>query len=97
MLSLRTLRCRFAPPFPKPLPPFPLPDIFSLSLCDSLFLKDCFVVFVFDGKMGEKVCGFILGEGVVVWPFDDGAIRVNLSVEGFGRWIFSDWISLVEI
>ena len=30
-----TLRCRFAPPFPKPLPPFPLPDI-SISLSDSL-------------------------------------------------------------
>ncbi|MFS7935940.1 hypothetical protein Hanom_Chr05g00409491 [Helianthus anomalus] len=27
MLSRRTLRCRFAPPFPNPLPPFPLPDI----------------------------------------------------------------------
>ncbi|MFS7943068.1 hypothetical protein Hanom_Chr06g00495931 [Helianthus anomalus] len=27
MLSRRTLRCRFAPPFPNPLPPFPRPDI----------------------------------------------------------------------
>lgn len=27
MLSRRTLRCRFAPPLPRPLPPFPLPDI----------------------------------------------------------------------
>ncbi|KAG8471483.1 hypothetical protein CXB51_036533 [Gossypium anomalum] len=27
MLSLKTLRCLLAPPFPRPLPPFPLPDI----------------------------------------------------------------------
>ena len=27
MLSLRTLRCLFAPPLPRPLPPFPRPDI----------------------------------------------------------------------
>ncbi|KAG5124250.1 hypothetical protein JHK82_030987 [Glycine max] len=29
MLSRSTLRCRFAPPFPKPLPPFPRPDILA--------------------------------------------------------------------
>ncbi|RXI08978.1 hypothetical protein DVH24_023122 [Malus domestica] len=29
MLSRRTLRCRFAPPLPRPLPPFPRPDIFD--------------------------------------------------------------------
>jgi hypothetical protein len=27
MLSRNTLRCRFAPPLPKPLPPLPRPDI----------------------------------------------------------------------
>lgn len=27
MLSLKTLRCRLAPPLPKPFPPFPLPDM----------------------------------------------------------------------
>jgi hypothetical protein len=27
MLSLNTFLCLFAPPFPSPFPPFPLPDI----------------------------------------------------------------------
>ena len=43
----------------------------------SYFLKKSFD---FDGKMGEKVGGFILGGGgmeMVVWPFDEGAIHVN--------------------
>ena len=32
----------------------------------------------------------------MLWPFDEGAIRVNYKCRGFGRWIFIDWISLVE-
>lgn len=46
--------------------------------------------------MRKKLGGFIKGEGVVVWPLDEGAIRVNYKCGGFGRWIFRDWISLVE-
>lgn len=46
--------------------------------------------------MRKKVGGFIKGEGMVVWPLDEGAIRVNYMCGGFGRWIFRDWISLVE-
>jgi hypothetical protein len=29
MLSLNTFLCLFAPPFPSPFPPFPLPDILA--------------------------------------------------------------------
>ena len=32
MLSRRTLRWRFAPPLPRPFPPFPLPDMMNLVL-----------------------------------------------------------------
>ncbi|KAF8571874.1 hypothetical protein P879_00020 [Paragonimus westermani] len=35
MLSRRTLRWRFAPPFPRPLPPLPRPDISSQSVSRS--------------------------------------------------------------
>ena len=30
MLSLSTFLCLLAPPFPNPLPPFPLPDIVEI-------------------------------------------------------------------
>ena len=46
--------------------------------------------------MGEKVGGFIYGGEVVLWPFDEGAIRVNYKYGVYDRWIFLDWISLVE-
>ena len=32
-----------------------------------------------------------------MWPLDEGAIRVNYKYGVYGRWIFSDWILLVEI
>ena len=32
MLSLKTFLCLLAPPFPKPLPPLPRPDIFDYSV-----------------------------------------------------------------
>ncbi|MFS8026075.1 hypothetical protein Hanom_Chr16g01482751 [Helianthus anomalus] len=51
MFSRRTLQCYFVPPFPNPLPPFSLPDIFSLSrkqvLCGFLYLCIIIVAFMF--------------------------------------------------
>ncbi len=32
MLSRRTLRWRLAPPFPRPFPPLPRPDIVQMNL-----------------------------------------------------------------
>ena len=32
----------------------------------------------------------------MLWPFDEGAIRVNYKYGVYDRWIFIDWISLVE-
>ena len=33
---------------------------------------------------------------MVLWPFDEGAIRVNYKYGVYDRWIFIDLISLVE-
>ena len=40
--------------------------------------------------------GSYKGGEVVLWPFDEGAIRVNYKYGVYDRWIFIDWISLVE-
>ena len=40
MLSWRTLRRRFAPPLPKPLPPFPHPDIFLRNWKNNRVFRD---------------------------------------------------------
>ena len=58
-VSSLTLRCRFAPPFPKPLPPFPLPHI-SLSL--SLILWFFFGVWLVVGPAAPKKKILTLGK-----------------------------------
>lgn len=95
MLSLSTFLCRFAPPLPKPLPPFPLPDIFlffygirylSLTTWRKLFWLSC----RFCGKCRLR-WGIYIGEGgLEIGVF--GCRWISYHIYGYGCGSTSFWI-----